>query len=604
MTCFKNAIIIAILDIIDILDDFMNSKYPSPLTPVVAFLQNPLFWIVLVALLAMGGALQADFYMDDYMFILNSNGNAPNDFRLTWCGHTYGSLAIDAMEVSLFQLIPTCLTLLTNWLFPLNSAAAHVWNLAIHLILSLLVFRQGNRLLQGLGIFTSAAVSKQAAFVGALVFACHPLGTEPVHYAKCHMVQLVALFGFWATCEAADFLKNPRRKHGIRFLCAAGLCVISYFPGTVLLGFNLIILVLFQVTSGGISLLKNFMPYAANLRQPRHQVALGLALSALAALASFFLNRYYLIVTGSDGLYPVHVLTQGRVFWEYVQRIFIPIGLASDHYQPWSNFQDTGAVFRLAGFVLLGLAAAALALRRGSAARRGIGLLLLFSLIPFAMRMLYLNIEIMVEYRAYNALPWIGLLAGTGLTAIAHRFSQYRLRWIPAAAVVIIFTVLSAERSTVWRSGRSLAENVLAQYPPNNRARTQLQSVDLDEGKYAAVLKRHEEILAVRDQINSLNSLNNGQVVIDPIRADTNVIGSYQFAILARAELEGCAKALLFADRSIATLKKLLPGSFTSREDEKISLVSGDKICAAWPILEARAAVQRAQDAGYMPTKH
>ena len=74
--------------------------------------------------------------------------------------------------------------------------------------LAVLVFRLGGRLLAQLGVLPSAASRRQAAFLGALIFACHPLGTEPVHYAKCHMVQLVALFSFWATCEALQFLNS------------------------------------------------------------------------------------------------------------------------------------------------------------------------------------------------------------------------------------------------------------------------------------------------------------------------------------------------------------------------------------------------------------
>lgn len=566
-----------------------ESKLPS--SKLMALLRRPLFWIMVVGLLAMGGALRADFYMDDYAFIVNSKGDAPTQFRWSLMGQHYGSTALDAVDTSVFQLIPTCLTLLTNWLFPLNSSAAHGWNLLIHLTLSVLVFRLGERFLRRLTLLGSAAARRHAALAGALIFACHPLATEPVHYAKCHMVGLVALFGFWATCEAAEFLAAPTRRRGLRCLLAVLLCILSYFPGTVMLGFNLGALVLFTLTGKGRQHFTRHLPAAAAWRRPPAVAALSLAAAGVLYVGYYFLGRFYQTVTYWDGLFPVHVATQGRVFWEYVQRILVPVGLVSDHYQPWSTFRDPAAVVKLALFGLLLLGTALLAFRKGSAARRGLSLMLLLALIPFAMRLLYVNIEIMVEYRAYNALPWICLLAGCGFAALTARLPYPRLRWAPAAALIAVFTILSAQRSAVWRSGAALAENVLAHYPLNSRARTQLQSFDIDAGNYAAVLRRHDEVLATRDRINVLNAATRGKVLIDPIRADSNVIGSYQFAVYARAELEGCLKALVFADDSIASLKTMLPGSFLAKP--------GETVTPAWPLLEARSTVARAQAAGY-----
>ena len=63
------------------------------LPKIVSVLRHPLLWILLVGLLAMGGALKADFYMDDYGFILNRNGDAPVTFNLPLAGHVYGSTA-------------------------------------------------------------------------------------------------------------------------------------------------------------------------------------------------------------------------------------------------------------------------------------------------------------------------------------------------------------------------------------------------------------------------------------------------------------------------------------------------------------------------------
>ena len=156
-----------------------------PSSPLRLLLRRPLFWIILVGLLAMGGALNADFYMDDYAFILNSKGDAPNEFCWQFLGQRYGSKSFDAMGISVFQLIPTTLTLLSNWLFPLNPAAAHVWNLLIHLTLAVLVFRLGKRLLQRLGLLDSPAARSQAAFIRTPVRAQQSTFQDPVLVVCC-----------------------------------------------------------------------------------------------------------------------------------------------------------------------------------------------------------------------------------------------------------------------------------------------------------------------------------------------------------------------------------------------------------------------------------
>jgi hypothetical protein len=335
--------------------------------------------------------------MDDFNFIQKGDCLSPAEFRLLFMGHSFGSTAADAQVVTIFQTIPTLITLVTNWVFPMNPTAAHCWNLAIHLILSVLVFRLGERLLRRLQLLSSAEARRSAAVVGALVFACHPMGTEPVHYAKCHMVQLVALFGFWATCEAVDFFAAPTRQRGLRLLLATGLCVLSYFPGTAMLGINVVIVILFTLAGTGRAHLNRFIPSWATLRRPRNLVILALVGIPAANVAWYFLRTFYGTYSQWGYYATLHVPTQGRVFWEYVQRIMVPIHLSSDHYQPWSSFRDPESVLKLAGFFLLVALSAVMAFRQGTSTRRGYSLLLLLALVPFAMRMLYINIEIMVE---------------------------------------------------------------------------------------------------------------------------------------------------------------------------------------------------------------
>ncbi len=563
-----------------------NSKSASVFWEVL--FQRPLFWICLVGLLAMGGALKAGFYMDDYGFILTQSGDAPRTFRLVIGTLSLGDSSPGARDITLFQLIPTLMTVVTNGLVPMSPAAAHCWNLAIHLILACMVFRLGERLLGHLQIFGSPALRRQAALVGALVFVCHPLGTEPVHYAKCHMVQLVSLFAFWTTCEAVAFLNQPSKKSALCLFAGAMLCVISYFPGTVLIGFGLAAVLLFRVGDSGLAPLRQVLPPRATLLRPKNITLLAALAALLLSLTGYFLYRFSDVLSHWSGLFPVHVATQGRVFWEYVQRMIVPLGLASDHYQPWSTFRDPATLVKLGLLLLLLGLTGWSAFTKGSSQRRGLSLLFLLAMIPLVMRMLYTNIEIMVEYRAYHALPWVGLLAGCGLTALASHYSASKLRWLPAGSIVVGFILLSAQRGTVWRSPILLAENSLDQYPFNNRARNQLQFYDFYAGKYGAVLDRHEELIATIDEIVAENRRTEGRVMIDGYRTNSNLISSYQLAVYARAELEGAMSALSFADQSITGLKTSNPDWFVKTPRQGRMPI--------WPVLEARAEVLRQKD--------
>ena len=551
-------------------------------------LWNRVLWILVVGLLAMSGALKADFYMDDYGFILNRNGDAPQTFTLHFAGHAYGSMSPDAREVTIFQLLPTLLSAVTNWLFPMNAAAAHIWNLLIHLTLAVAIYRAGQRLLRRLQLLPDPESCRRAALAAALLFACHPLATEPVHYAKCHMVALVALFGFFATCEAFEFLNRPSRRRALRLFLFVGLGMISYFPGTVLLGFNLAVLLVYSFTGPRRVPWKHYFPSKSTLRRPPVILAILAAAAATFFAGFYFLPRFNASLSLWDGYFSQHIVTQGRVFWDYVQRIIFPVGLSSDHYQPWSTFHDPMAVVRLILLGMLLIGSATVAWRRRFSPRRGLGMLLLLAIIPLAMRLLYVNSELMVEYRAYSVLPWACLLAGCGFQALAASFarrSMPRLAWVPAAALIACFVLFSASRGRVWQSSIELAADALAQYPLNNRARNQLQYYDFHAGRYAAVLERHEEVLAAVRTMVALNAKNEGKVLIDGFRANANIISSFQLAIYARAELEGRLKALAFADQSIASLKGTHPAWF--------QIVANNPKTSMWPILEARAAVDK-----------
>ena len=127
----------------------------------------------------------------------------------------------------------------------------------------------------------------------------------------------------------------------------------------------------------------------------------------------------------------------------------------------------------------------------------------------------------------------------------------------------------------------------MAQYPLNLRARNQLQYFDYHSGHFAEVMQRHDEVLDTLRQISASNALTQGRQYTDTLRANSNVLSSFQLTIYAKAELEGYQAALDFSDRSLAALKAEQPHWFLTTKESPQTTV--------WPLLEARKNVERAK---------
>lgn len=72
-------------------------------------------------------------------------------------------------------------------------------SLGLHLLVVLLAWRLGMRMLQGISPALDAGTARRAAAFAALVFAVHPLATEPVSYLAARSMLLGTLFAFAAT---------------------------------------------------------------------------------------------------------------------------------------------------------------------------------------------------------------------------------------------------------------------------------------------------------------------------------------------------------------------------------------------------------------------
>lgn len=543
--------------------------------PLLSFLL-----IALTCLLAFAGALRSDYYMDDFMFVVDAKEEAPPDryYTVPVLGALTGPSRPGAKEVSIFEIIPTAFWLLTDRLVadPISGSwAYHFWNILFHVLTSCAAFLAGRELLQTIGVFRDEKLCHRAALLAALLFACHPLCSEPVNYAKCLNHISEAFFGLLAIWLGCRWLRTGDRKAAGWAAASLFFATFSYMPGLAisLAWFGLIAV---AYKSGG-------SPVGRFQFSGRLKLAAGLLAAAGVAVYG---NALVSQQTHWSSSRMAHILTQGRVFWDYLRLSVFPAGLCSDHQLPWSvPGKDGAAVVSLTLLALMVVALFTGAWKLRQPLARGLCLITLLAVTPLLMRFLYINAEVMVEYRTYPALPWLMLVPAVLLTAILTNLP--RVHCGLAALLILTFCGLSMQRTQVWSNREELLADVLQKYPLHQRARTQLQAYYGANGNPVGVIRLHQEIQTVIPRLHALNAQNPSRQ-FDMKETPMALIHSSQWMIYAIAEKDGSKPALEWAMKIIPAFETQFPHYF--RGD--LSLQDPHRLPNAWPLLMARNTVR------------
>ncbi|MEM7010864.1 MAG: hypothetical protein AAF585_05205, partial [Verrucomicrobiota bacterium] len=428
-------------------------------------------WIRYAAIIFLGAiahvfVLQADFYLDDGMHIIGH----PVIEHGTWWEKT-------------FRWIPYLIWSGVYKLFGTAAPAYHALTFATHLTIACLIYPIGRQLLTVAKVLPQEMDRELAPWIGALIFVCHPITSEPVHYARCLMIDLVALFTLMTVWRALVFTQAPNWRNAVLLAVVMILGVSSKQPGIGHVSLSAAIVI------GAFGSWRRWRSQI-DLKNWKHASATSVAALGLILILTQWFER------GAQALaHPQlldHALTQSRVFWEYAQRIVLPINLSVDHYIAWTaTWRDPAAIISalaLAGVV--GIAAWMLKTRRWRLA----GVLLCLALAQILIRFGYVIGELMVEYRLYPAMPFIALGAGCGLVVLIRK---QRLAGIAATLVVLLgFTALTTERSGLWTDSGLIAANAAEQYPLNLRAWGSMQ--------YAAALDNHpNRVLELKEQADA-----------------------------------------------------------------------------------------------------
>ena len=401
--------------------------------------------LVLAVLIVYSNAMGGAFHYDDFHSLVNNT--SVRDTSLIPSFFTDASHFSADSDKSMYRPLVLLSYSLNYALHGAGILGYQVLNLLLHLGCVLLVWQVVLRVEAGKG-------RSHVAAWAALLFAIHPIASEPVNYVSSRSETLAAFFlllAFWLA------LRSPRQMPGSVLAFCAGL--------------------LSKATTATLPFLLLTWP-AAKLTDSESGSGSGLAswthswrtrVMRLLPYAGALVA--YILVLGFGGLLPTSraepvrdVLTQLATQWKavsyYLQLLLMPVHQSVDPAfgeGTWSQI----AVWMAAAMALslLGLILVHSRGRRRWWLLWPVWLALPASAVP-------LNV-LVNEHRIYLASA--GLFVS--LAVLLHRQRRWQR---PAVAGLVILATLPVQRSQVWATEMSLWADAVQQAPHNSRARVHL----------------------------------------------------------------------------------------------------------------------------------
>lgn len=352
----------------------------------------------------------------------------------------------------------------------LNPYLFHLLNLVLHVLAVLLVWRVVRRLVK----------HDAAAFMGALLFALHPVQVEAVAWVSGMKDVLFALLSLAALDRWLEFLDETTSRRWLHY----GLGTAAFALAMLAKPTAMVVPVLALLLMGWIG------------QRWRRPVILGLAIWFLMTIPCMIWTRHF--QPGGAMLRPLPPLwarpliaLDALAF--YVTKLVLPVQLTVD-YSRTPQWLLHSAWLYLSWIVPVGLLVAILRSRsrRPLLVAAGIvvaGLLPVLGLVPFHFQFF----STVADHYLY--LPMLGVaLAGAWL------LSRHATRnWLTAGAVVLsVLAVLSVVQLNFWSDSRTLFTHALAVNPRSFAAHHNVAVLDEREQRYESAIEEYRQALAIK----------------------------------------------------------------------------------------------------------
>jgi tetratricopeptide (TPR) repeat protein len=408
------------------------------------------FWILAACLLVYANSLDNGFHYDDEHSIQkNIHIRDLENFTRFFTDPSTFSVDHDKGMFRPLLLISYAL----NYAYgEYEVTSFHVVNLALHTAIACLLW----------ALIVSLGAGRQTALVAGLLFALHPLGSEPVNYISSRSESLAALFYVGALwCFVAGGAHEVNRYRVASWFCLfAGL--LSKSSAITLPAVLLLYDFVFLSDFNGKKLLRYFTR--------RH---LGYWLIALAYLAtitanSFLTNSLSRRVRGMDE----QLLTQSKAFAYYAKLLIWPHGLNVEHQFSVSSSVEVAVAVAL----MLFFSCAVLLFWSFRRRWRGTFFLIMWALISLA-PVVIMPLNVLVnERRLY--LPTVAFCAGLAL--VLHSRFLRRYATALSAVLLVLYAGLTWQRNGVWQDNFSLWGDAVAKAPQMPRVQLYMGNTHKD----------------------------------------------------------------------------------------------------------------------------
>ncbi|MCB0220694.1 MAG: tetratricopeptide repeat protein [Chrysiogenetes bacterium] len=412
----------------------------------------------LTASVSVISALGGFFLFDDYPSIVHNQAVTlfdPGSLHSWWLA-AFGSPAT-LRPVSYLSFA------IQWWFSPENPAAMRVVNILLHTGAAVFVYlglREGLRLLRE----SVETADERLALLGALLWALHPVQTQPVNFIVQRMTLLAGLFAvatFWLYFRGR---RTGQRRWYAWAAGAYGLALLSKENAAVVP----VVLVAWEWLLG---------PEEAPAARKRRFLWLLAACAPPVAMAGIYAatssNHFALgALPNRDFTLWERTLSAPRMYLRYVGLLFWPYPQALDYgLQPSRSFLDPWTT--LPAWAAMGAVLAAIWKWRGRWPIAAFAVLAF--VLALAPESTFLNLELFYEHRLYLPSVFVLPLVPWGVQALLGRF-RMDARGVAAAMGVLL--ALAAGRTWArnldWGDEIRLMEKNVVAYPDNHRARENL----------------------------------------------------------------------------------------------------------------------------------
>jgi Flp pilus assembly protein TadD len=533
---------------------------------------------VLLALfpaLLYANTLRSSFHYDDQALILNNH----YVHSLSSIPHFFvSSRLISNIALSGYRPLTMTSFALNYAVGGTNPIGYHAVNVACHVLSTLLAYAVALALLRALAV----PRSRSAAMAVALLFAAHPINTQPVNYISGRSTLLVGCFSL--LCFLL-YLRSHVAAHGLRRnllrVCALGAYACALLSKEEAVAVPCLL--------GAYEICRHRL----DMKRVREIVVSLLPFAILTVVFIAIVISVLGVVGDTDQPRGIgeNLMTQAHVFFLYVKMLLFPTRLSIDHVVGVStSLLEPATLIATVGLIVLATGSLLL-LRIAPVVPFGIWWML-FALAPSS-TLVTLKL-VLNEQRLYLAAIGLFFLAGALFATVLERAAGSRTgtrRVLSFGFVVVLATLaaLTVHRNTQWRTPFSLWSSALDEYPDSARANTQLVSHYLLMGRPEKALElarkavelapdRVETHLALATACSQTGLLEEAliearaAVDMNPGRADAQLALGTVYARLGRyREAESAWKTALDLDPQIDEARENLQKLKDLQESEKAS---------------------------------